>query len=108
MLVMKLLLNIVILFGAIESLTNEKLEFINEFQESIRSKPDMNSSTKVRIVDYEAPEEQVGKLEEIALGLIKETRFEEALECLTEAERIVRHEIASNHPQHLYIIRFFC
>jgi len=83
--------------------TSPDYKFMNEFQESIRSKGEMNSSAKVRIVDYESPEEQVGKLEEIALGLIKETRFEEALECLTEAERIVRHEIPSTHPQHLYI-----
>jgi len=76
---------------------------MNEFQESIRSRPEFNSSAKVKIVDYISPEEQVGRLEEIALGLMKEMQFEEALECLTEAERIVRHEIATSHPQHLYI-----
>ena len=52
-------------------------------------------------VEEPPAEDNIEKLEEIGIDLIREQRYEEAVEFLLEAEMRIRNELPSSHPQHL-------
>ena len=73
----------------------------NELEDAIKERLAEKAEGHEVIEEDPQTEDNIERIEEIGIDLIREQRYEEAVEFLLEAEMRIRNELPSSHPQHL-------